>query len=65
MIICSATTPSKILVSGIPLHTRFEDIEPLLKPYGTVKQCEAVSSKDPQTQTVHITFESREQAHRY
>ncbi|KAL9887046.1 IGF-II mRNA-binding protein isoform 2-T3 [Glossina fuscipes fuscipes] len=66
--ILTATTTrastSKILISGIPLQTRFEDIEPLLKPYGIVKQCEAVSSKDPQTQTVHITFENNEQAQR-
>ncbi|XP_037935525.1 insulin-like growth factor 2 mRNA-binding protein 1 isoform X2 [Teleopsis dalmanni] len=55
---------SKILISGIPLQTQFEDIEPLLKPYGIVKQCEAVSSKDPSTQTVHITFDSPEQAQR-
>ncbi|XP_073829762.1 IGF-II mRNA-binding protein isoform X3 [Musca autumnalis] len=57
-------TTSKIIISGIPLQTRFDDIAPLLKPYGIVKQCEAVSSKDPQTQTVHITFENHEQAQR-
>lgn len=60
-----SVSTSKIIISGIPLQTRFEDIEPLLKPYGIVKQCEAVSSKDPQTQTVHITFENYEQAQRY
>ncbi|XP_016976664.1 insulin-like growth factor 2 mRNA-binding protein 1 isoform X2 [Drosophila rhopaloa] len=57
-------TTSKILISGIPMQTRFEDIEPLLKPYGIVKQCEAISSKDQNTQTVHITFENPEQAQR-
>lgn len=60
-----SVTTSKILISGIPLQTRFEDIEPLLKPYGIVKQCEAISSKDQNTQTVHITFENPEQAQRY
>ncbi|KAH8387363.1 hypothetical protein KR093_006599 [Drosophila rubida] len=60
----SSVTTSKILISGIPLQTRFEDIEPLLKPYGIVKQCEAISSKDQNTQTVHITFENPEQAQR-
>ncbi|XP_018797037.1 PREDICTED: insulin-like growth factor 2 mRNA-binding protein 1 isoform X2 [Bactrocera latifrons] len=59
-----SVSTSKILISGIPLQTRFEDIEPLLKPYGIVKQCEAVSSKDPNTQTVHITFENPDQAQR-
>lgn len=56
---------SKIAISGIPLHASFDDIEPLLKPYGKVEHCDAVSSKDPNTQTVHITFESPEQAQRY
>ncbi|KAH8273353.1 hypothetical protein KR018_005462 [Drosophila ironensis] len=60
----SSVTTSKILISGIPMQTRFEDIEPLLKPYGIVKQCEAISSKDQNTQTVHITFENPEQAQR-
>lgn len=60
-----SVTTSKILISGIPMQTRFEDIEPLLKPYGIVKQCEAISSKDQNTQTVHITFENPEQAQRY
>ncbi|XP_055374970.1 insulin-like growth factor 2 mRNA-binding protein 1 isoform X2 [Condylostylus longicornis] len=55
---------SKILISGIPRQTRFEDIEPLLKQFGTVEQCEAVTSKDPNTQTVHITFSNHEQAQR-
>lgn len=56
---------SKIVISGIPLHAHFEDIEPLLKPYGKVQHCDAVSSKDPNTQTVHITYETPEQAQRY
>lgn len=53
------------MISGIPLHAHFDDIEPLLKPYGKVEDCAVVSSKDPSTQTVHITFESFEQAQRY
>ncbi|BFG02687.1 insulin-like growth factor 2 mRNA-binding protein 1 [Drosophila madeirensis] len=60
----SSVTTSKLLISGIPMQTRFEDIEPLLKPFGIVKQCEAISSKDQSTQTVHITFENPEQAQR-
>lgn len=53
------------MISGIPLHAHFEDIEPLLKPYGKVEDCIVVSSKDPNTQTVHITFETYDQAQRY
>lgn len=56
---------SKIAISGIPLHAHFDDIEPLLKAYGRVEHCDAVSSKDPNTQTVHITYETPEQALRY
>lgn len=56
---------SRIVISGIPLHARFDDIEPLLKAYGKVEHCDAVSSKDPNTQTVHITYESIDQAQRY
>ncbi|XP_034653078.1 insulin-like growth factor 2 mRNA-binding protein 1 isoform X2 [Drosophila subobscura] len=62
--VCHSVTTSKLLISGIPMQTRFEDIEPLLKPFGIVKQCEAISSKDQSTQTVHITFENPEQAQR-
>ena len=59
------SSSSRIIISGIPLHARFDDIEPLLKPYGKVEHCDAVSSKDPNTQTVHITYETVEQAQRY
>lgn len=52
------------MISGIPQHAHFADIEPLLKQYGSVEECEAVTSKDPKTQTVHILFESYEQAQR-
>ncbi|XP_055708662.1 insulin-like growth factor 2 mRNA-binding protein 1 isoform X1 [Phlebotomus papatasi] len=58
------SSSAKIVISGIPLHAHFDDIEPLLKPYGKVEHCDAVSSKDPNTQTVHITFENHEQAQR-
>lgn len=55
---------SKILISGIPSHVQFEDIEPLLKPYGKVEACEGITSKDNSHQIVHITFETPEQAQR-
>ncbi|GAB0099763.1 insulin-like growth factor 2 mRNA-binding protein 1 [Sergentomyia squamirostris] len=58
------SSSAKIVISGIPLHAHFDDIEPLLKPFGKVEHCDAVSSKDPNTQTVHITFENHEQAQR-
>lgn len=58
------STIAKIVISGIPQHAKFDDIEPLLKPYGKVEHCDAVTSKDPTTQTVHITFENHDQAQR-
>lgn len=62
----SFSPPSaKIVISGIPLHANFDDIEPLLKPYGPVVLCDAVTSKDPNTQTIHITFNTHDQAQRY
>uniref|UniRef100_A0A8W7P827 RRM domain-containing protein n=1 Tax=Anopheles coluzzii TaxID=1518534 RepID=A0A8W7P827_ANOCL len=59
-----SSTTAKIVISGIPQHAKFDDIEPLLKPYGKVEHCEAGTSKDPNTQTVHITFENHDQAQR-
>ena len=58
-------TTTKVVISGIPQHANFSDVEPLLKQYGNVEECDAVASKDPKTQTVHITFESYEQAQRF
>lgn len=55
---------TKVAISGIPHHANFSDVEPLLKQYGNVEECDAVASKDPKTQTVHITFETFEQAQR-
>lgn len=56
---------TKVSISGIPQHANFSDVEPLLKQYGNVEECDAVASKDPKTQTVHITFETFEQAQRW
>lgn len=60
----SLSSTTKVVISGIPHHANFSDVEPLLKQYGNVEECDAVASKDPKTQTVHITFESYEQAQR-
>uniref|UniRef100_A0A182QRV3 RRM domain-containing protein n=1 Tax=Anopheles farauti TaxID=69004 RepID=A0A182QRV3_9DIPT len=58
------STTNKIVISGIPHHAKFDDIDPLLKQFGKVEHCEAGTSKDPNTQTVHITFENHDQAQR-
>ncbi|XP_053624942.1 insulin-like growth factor 2 mRNA-binding protein 1 isoform X5 [Plodia interpunctella] len=51
-----------VLISGLPLHVRFDNIEPLLSQYGNVQHCDKVSSRDANTQAVYITFETPEQA---
>ncbi|XP_037869390.1 insulin-like growth factor 2 mRNA-binding protein 1 isoform X6 [Bombyx mori] len=55
-------TSSKVLISGLPLHIRFDNIEPLLSQYGNVQHCDKANTRDPNTQAVFITFESPEQA---
>ncbi|XP_049885060.1 insulin-like growth factor 2 mRNA-binding protein 1 isoform X1 [Pectinophora gossypiella] len=53
---------SKVLISGLPLHIRFDNIEPLLSQYGNVQHCDKANSRDANTQAVYITFETPEQA---
>ncbi|GJQ70605.1 putative RNA binding protein [Trypoxylus dichotomus] len=53
---------SKIIISNLASHVRFEDIQHLLTPHGKVISCDKLTSKDPNTQTVQITFETPDQA---
>ncbi|XP_061382583.1 insulin-like growth factor 2 mRNA-binding protein 1 isoform X1 [Danaus plexippus] len=53
---------SRILISGLSMHARFDTIEPLLSQYGNVQQCDKINSRDANTQAVYITFETPEQA---
>ncbi|XP_044268109.1 insulin-like growth factor 2 mRNA-binding protein 1 isoform X2 [Tribolium madens] len=53
---------SKIIISNLGPNVRFEDIEHLLLQHGAVVACDKLTSKDPTTQTVQVTFESTEQA---
>ncbi|XP_021194715.1 insulin-like growth factor 2 mRNA-binding protein 1 isoform X2 [Helicoverpa armigera] len=53
---------SKVLISGLPLHVRFDNIEPLLSQYGNVQHCDKANSRDANTQAVFITFETPDQA---
>jgi insulin-like growth factor 2 mRNA-binding protein 1 len=57
-----SSSSAKIVISNIPNQAIFDDIEPLLKPFGRVEHVDAVGSKDPNSQTVYITFENHEQA---
>ncbi|KAJ8917413.1 hypothetical protein NQ315_005459 [Exocentrus adspersus] len=53
---------SKIIISNLGPHVRFEDIEHLLNQHGRVISCDKLTSKDPTTQTVAVTYETTEQA---
>ncbi|KAG8223970.1 hypothetical protein J437_LFUL005583, partial [Ladona fulva] len=56
---------TKIVVSNIPPHVRFEDLEPLLTPFGPLQNCEKISGGrggDGAPQAVQIGYESLEQA---
>jgi insulin-like growth factor 2 mRNA-binding protein 1 len=56
------SSTSKIIISNLGPNVRFEDIEHLLLQHGAVVACDKLTSKDPTTQTVQVTFESTEQA---
>ncbi|XP_059062328.1 insulin-like growth factor 2 mRNA-binding protein 1 isoform X3 [Achroia grisella] len=51
-----------VLISGLPLHFRFDNIEHQLAQYGNVQHCDKATSRDANTQAVFITFETPEQA---
>ncbi|XP_022913707.1 insulin-like growth factor 2 mRNA-binding protein 1 isoform X3 [Onthophagus taurus] len=53
---------SKVIISNLAPMVRFEDIQHLLQPHGKVISCDKLTSKDPNTQTVQITFETADQA---
>ncbi|KAJ8982520.1 hypothetical protein NQ317_018561 [Molorchus minor] len=53
---------SKIIISNLGPHIRFEDIEHFLNQHGRVVSCDKLTSKDPTTQTVAVTYETTEQA---
>ncbi|XP_050498693.1 insulin-like growth factor 2 mRNA-binding protein 2 isoform X3 [Diabrotica virgifera virgifera] len=53
---------SKIIISNLGLHVRFEDIEHLLNEHGRVVSCDKLTSKDQNTQTVAVTYDTPEQA---
>ncbi|XP_066255130.1 insulin-like growth factor 2 mRNA-binding protein 1 [Euwallacea similis] len=53
---------TKIIVSNLGPQIKFEDIEHLLAQHGSVIHCDKLTSKDPTTQVVQITYETTEQA---
>lgn len=55
------STP-KVIISNLGPQVRFEDIDHLLSQHGHVVSCDKLTSKDPNTQTVQVTFETNDQA---
>ncbi|EEB18062.1 predicted protein [Pediculus humanus corporis] len=53
---------SKIIVSNIPLHARYEDLEPLFSQFGSVQSCEKSNSRDGNSQSYQVVYETQEQA---
>lgn len=53
---------SRVIISNLAVHVRFEDMEQLLNQYGRIISCDKLSSKDLGTQTIAIIFENTEQA---
>lgn len=56
------TSSSKVIVNNFPAQARIEDIEALFSNCGQVQSVEKLSSRDPNTQTVLISYETQEQA---
>lgn len=52
----------KVYVRNIPSHLNWEDLDQMLAAYGTVENCEQVST-DTDTASVKVTYASRNGAH--
>lgn len=57
----SSSGVAKILVSNLPAQARLEDIDALFSSYGQVQNLEKLSSRDPNTQTYLVSYETQEQ----
>ncbi|XP_050451286.1 insulin-like growth factor 2 mRNA-binding protein 1 isoform X5 [Cataglyphis hispanica] len=52
---------AKALVSNIPAQARPEDLEALFSAYGQIQNIDKLSSRDPNTQTLLVSYETQEQ----
>nr|XP_050866918.1 insulin-like growth factor 2 mRNA-binding protein 1 isoform X3 [Vespula vulgaris] len=53
---------AKVLVSNLPANVRLDELELLLLNYGQVQNVEKVSSRDPNTLSYLVSYETLEQA---
>ncbi|XP_072760687.1 insulin-like growth factor 2 mRNA-binding protein 1 isoform X2 [Anoplolepis gracilipes] len=52
---------AKVLVSNLPIQARIEDLDVLFSTYGQVQNIEKLTSRDPNTQTLLVSYETQEQ----
>ncbi|XP_024874656.1 insulin-like growth factor 2 mRNA-binding protein 1 isoform X3 [Temnothorax curvispinosus] len=57
----SSSGVAKVLVSNLPIQIRPEELDQLFSNYGQVQSIEKVPSRDPNTQSVLISYETQEQ----
>jgi len=60
--IFSGSGVAKALVSNLPAQARLEELDILFSNYGQVQNIEKLSSRDPNTQTFLVSYETQEQA---
>ncbi|XP_011149312.1 insulin-like growth factor 2 mRNA-binding protein 1 isoform X2 [Harpegnathos saltator] len=53
---------AKILVSNLPPQVRLEDLDQLFSNYGQIQHSEKVPTRDSNTQTVFVIYETQDQA---
>ncbi|KAF7987665.1 hypothetical protein HCN44_003528 [Aphidius gifuensis] len=53
---------AKVLVSNLPLHAKFEDVQNIFSAYAQVQNVEKVQSRDPNSQALLISYETQELA---
>lgn len=63
--IFSSSGVSKVLVSNLPVQLRLEELDLLFSNYGQVQNIEKVPSRDPNTTSVLISYETQEQVQQY
>lgn len=65
IILFFSSANSKIIVSNIPSQARYEDLEQFVSQFGTVQNCEKVNSRDGNSQTYQVVYETQDQAQQW
>ncbi|KAK6622181.1 hypothetical protein RUM44_001988 [Polyplax serrata] len=62
MVIDATPANCKVIARNIPLHARYEDLEPIFSQFGSLQNCEKVNSRDGSYQTYQVVYETQDQA---